>query len=74
MTRHAVNRPFVPWGAGGEILADQLTLSQPRGPDYANQIILAPPDFQTFQRPWSMKDENKGPINFGHLSFFLLSV
>jgi hypothetical protein len=24
-------------------LADQLTLSQPRGADYAHQIILAPP-------------------------------
>ena len=31
---------------------DQLTLSQPRGADYANQIILAPPDFQTFRRLW----------------------
>ena len=55
---HAVNRPFVPKGAGGahayghpQILADQLILSQPRGADYANQIILAPPDFQTFLRP-----------------------
>ena len=34
-----------------QILADQLTLSQPRGADYAHQIILAPPDFQTFRRP-----------------------
>ena len=25
---------------------------QPRGTDYAHQIILAPPDFQTFRRPW----------------------
>ena len=42
-------------GCGGhpQILADQLTLSQPRGADYAHQIILAPPDFQTFRRPWS---------------------
>ena len=34
-----------------QILADQLTLSQPRWADYAHQIILAPPDFQTFRRP-----------------------
>ena len=39
----------VPWHP--QILADQLTLSQPRGADYAQQIILAPPDFQTFRRP-----------------------
>ena len=31
-------------GAGGTM----LTLSQPRGADYAHQIILAPPDSQTF--------------------------
>ena len=35
-----------------QILADQLTLSQPRGADYAHQIIPAPSDFQTFQRPY----------------------
>ena len=35
-----------------QILADQLTLSQPRGIDYAHQIILAPQNFQTFRRPW----------------------
>ena len=29
----------------------QLTLSQPRVADYTHQIILAPPDFQTFRRP-----------------------
>ena len=38
--------PGVPW------LADQLTLYQPRGADYAHQMILAPLDFQTFRRPW----------------------
>ena len=39
-------RPVVPGGAGGAmVLADQLTLSQPRGADYAHQIIRAPPDF-----------------------------
>ena len=40
--------PGVPWPP--QILADQLTLSQPRGAGYADQIILAPPDFQTFLR------------------------
>ena len=34
-----------------DFLADQLTLSQPKGADYAHQIILAFPDFQTFLRP-----------------------
>ena len=38
-------------GARPQILADQLTLSQPEGADYAHQIILSPPDFQTFLRP-----------------------
>ena len=42
-------------GSGGrtppQILADRLTLSQPGGADYAHQIILTPPDFQTFLRP-----------------------
>ena len=41
--------PGVPWHP--HILADQLTLSQSRGADYSHQIILAPPDFQTFLRP-----------------------
>ena len=31
----------------------KLTLSQPRGSDYAYIIILAPTDFQIFRRPWS---------------------
>ena len=34
-----------------QILTDQLTLSQPRGLNYAHQIVLAPPNFQTFRRP-----------------------
>ena len=42
------HRPVVPRGARGaiapQILADQLTLSQPSGAYYAHQI-LAPPDF-----------------------------
>ena len=49
------SRPVVPGVAGvpwhPHFLADQLTLSQPRGADYAHQIILAPPDFQTFRWP-----------------------
>ena len=35
-----------------QILTDQLTLSQPRGEENAHQMILAPPNFQTFQRPF----------------------
>ena len=42
--------PGVPWHP--QILADQLTPSQPVGADYAHQIILAPPDFQIFLQPW----------------------
>ena len=41
----------VPWHP--QILADQLTLSQPGGEGYDHQIILAPPNFQTFLRPWN---------------------
>ena len=39
-----LSRPVVPGGAGGAmpILADQLTLYEPRGANYAHQIILAP--------------------------------
>ena len=40
----------VPWHP--QVLADQLTLSQPMGADYAHQIILATSDFQAYQRPW----------------------
>ena len=43
--RFSLGVPGVP-----QILADQLTLFQPRGADYAHQIVLAPPDFQTFRR------------------------
>ena len=35
-------------------LISQETLSQPRGADYAHQIMVAPPDFQTFLRPWDI--------------------
>ena len=34
--------PGLPWHP--QILADQLTASQPEGADYAHHIILAPPD------------------------------
>ena len=50
---YRVNQACRLWGCRGvpwhpQILAEQLTLSQPEGADYAHQIILAPPDFQTF--------------------------
>ena len=40
-------RPVVPGGAGGDpqILADQLTLSQPGGGDYAHYITTGTPGF-----------------------------
>ena len=38
-------------GVPGMPLADQLNLSQPGWADYAHQMIMAPPDFQTFLRP-----------------------
>ena len=41
--------PGVPWHP--QILAYQLTLSQPVGADYAPTSLLTPPDFQTFLRP-----------------------
>ena len=41
--------PEVPWQP--RILVDQLNLSQLQGADYAHQMIVAPPDFQTFLRP-----------------------
>ena len=54
-----------PWGCrecwGSQILADKLTLSQPRGAEYAHQIILAPPDFQTFRQPCSVNIPTMGP-------------
>ena len=41
--------PGGPWHP--QILADQLTLSQPDGADYAHYIVLATLDFQTFLGP-----------------------
>ena len=42
--------PGVRWQP--QILAHHLTLSQTGGTDYAPTSLLAPPDFQTFRRPW----------------------
>jgi hypothetical protein len=53
--------PGVPWHP--QILVDQLTLSQPRGADYTLQIILAPPDFQTFRRPCLLTTSYNTQIN-----------
>ena len=51
--RPGVSSLGVPGGAWyPQILADQLTLPQPGGADYAHLIILAPPDFQILLRPW----------------------
>ena len=52
--------PRVPWHP--QILADQLTLSQSDGADYAHQIILATPDFQTLLRPWSTQSTSRKRI------------
>ena len=53
-----ISRAVGTWGAKGSIalppdLADQLTLYQSSGSDYAHDIITCPPppDFQTFLRP-----------------------
>ena len=42
--------PGMPWHS--QILADQLTLSEPGGAGYAHHITTGTPDFQTFLRPW----------------------
>ena len=42
--------PGMPWHP--QILADQLTLSQPGGQIMSTLLLLAPPDFQIFRRPW----------------------
>ena len=42
-----------------QILAYQLTLSQPGGADYATILLLAPPDFQTFLRPYYGRSRKK---------------
>ena len=66
---HRYMQACVPGGAGGamEISADQLTLSQPRGADYAQQIILVPADFQTFLQPYNINYVPQVPIFLVHL-------
>ena len=48
-------RPVVHGGAGGAMAPPDFGRSvnpiSTWGTDYAHQIILAPPDFQTYQRP-----------------------
>ena len=51
-SRGVVHGGAAPWGPWHpQIFEDQLILSESRGLDNANQIIVAPPDFQTFRRP-----------------------
>ena len=68
---HTNCKPVVPGVAGGtmatQILADQLTLSQPGGTDYAHCSALVPPDFQTFRRPCTYL-----PCTYGLLSLTYL--
>ena len=49
-------RGVVPGGAGGAMAPPDFGRSvntiSTRGAEYAHQIILAPPDFQTFLRPF----------------------
>ena len=52
-------RPVVPGGAGGAMAPPDFGRSvnpiSTKGADYAHQIVLAPPDFQIFRRPWIFK-------------------
>ena len=59
--RGTVCKPVVPGGARGAMALPDFgrsvnpistNLPRARGVDYAHEIILAPPDFQTFRRPW----------------------
>ena len=43
----------MPWHP--QILADQLTLSQPGRQIMPTSLLLAPPDFQTFRRPCAVQ-------------------
>ena len=65
------HRPVVPGGAGGampwhpQIMADQLTLSQPGGEDYAHHINTGTPEFSDLPtalsqpfRSGNMNDQN----------------
>jgi hypothetical protein len=48
--------PGVPWHP--QILADRLTLSQPRGADYAHQIFTGTPRFSDLPTALSTGTEN----------------
>ena len=52
-------RPVVPGGAGDAMAPPDYGRSfnpiSTKGGDYAHQEILAPPDFQTFRRPWTTR-------------------
>ena len=64
--------PGVPWHP--QILADQLTLSQPRGADYAHQIMLAPgPGFSDLSTALNMYLHLK-VRQFGFLSNFARQI
>ena len=47
-------RPVASGGAKPQFLAEQLTLYQPGGADYAHHSTTSPPpDFQTLRWPWN---------------------
>ena len=52
-------RPVFPGGAGDAMAPPDYGRSfnpiSTKGGDYAHQEILAPPDFQTFRRPWTTR-------------------
>ena len=52
--------PGVPWHT--QILADQLTLFQPRGTDYAHLITTGTPGFSDL--PTALKSKNRMQINW----------
>ena len=56
------------------ILVDQSTLSKLRGVDYALQILLAPPDFQTFRRPRIIHTYYKMSISKLHNEFIMTAI
>ena len=52
-------------------VSKQLTLFQPGGADYAQQIILAPPDFHSFLRPCHCQSTLHSLL---HMDVILLSI
>ena len=67
------SKGVVPGGAGGaQILADQLTLSQPGGTDYAYLITTGTPGFSDFptalyryaENSFSIKSKDQSNGNF----------